>query len=152
MDFIRPPCRSAVDDFRVALCFHLVRLSLLGFLMPRRFQFSLRTLLILTTLCAPLFGLLGRLSYRAEKQRRAVETLWKSGATICFDEDLGILQWRNRVIEVRIANPISDSDVEALRALDGLELVDCYGMDATKLRAALPNCRIESDGAYAASE
>jgi len=123
----------------------------------RRFQFRLRTVLILTAVIAVS---LAWCSWKAEKQRRAVETLEKRGATIYYgDSDIRVifwnpkpwfLHWQLRVTEVDLLGQVSDSDIEALQALDGLKQVTANFGDETRLRTALPNCKFEGQGAYAA--
>ncbi|MCE9553694.1 MAG: hypothetical protein K8T91_10030 [Planctomycetes bacterium] len=53
--------------------------------MPCRFQFSLRTLLIVTTVCASLFAVLARWSYKAQQQREAVEALQGKMCLVKYD-------------------------------------------------------------------
>ncbi|MCE9546192.1 MAG: hypothetical protein K8T25_11815 [Planctomycetia bacterium] len=57
---------------------------------PRRrwFQFSLRTLFILTTLAAILFASLSWWSYKARQQREAVASLRAAGAIVMYDFQL----------------------------------------------------------------
>jgi len=51
----------------------------------RWFQFSLRTLLIVTTVCAALFGILARWSYKARQQRDAVAALGEPWGYVTYD-------------------------------------------------------------------
>ncbi|MCE9548502.1 MAG: hypothetical protein K8T25_23755 [Planctomycetia bacterium] len=57
---------------------------------PKRrwFQFSLRTLFLVTTLDAILFALLGWWSYKARQQREAVAALEKVGGTVSYNYSL----------------------------------------------------------------
>ena len=119
---------------------------------PRRFQFSLRTVLIvMAVLAVPL----GWWSWKVERQRRAVENLENRGAYVSYngdwlttgDEAPRLLHWRYRVFAVRFFQSPTDADILDLQALDGLETVD-FTTDSTateaRLLRALPNCKVRA--------
>ncbi|MCE9544689.1 MAG: hypothetical protein K8T25_04110 [Planctomycetia bacterium] len=117
---------------------------------PKRpFQFSLRTLLIVMAVAAVPISWF---SYKADRQRRAVEALRKSGATVAYRNinsttDPPLAHWRYRVISVWLSRSPTESDVAALQALDGLELVLLMNEPEEKLarlRLALPRCRVQT--------
>lgn len=125
--------------------------------MPR-FQFSLRTLLLTTAVVAlPLSWW----SWKAERQRRAVAELRKSGAYIVYNipsvaatknthRAEGVppfVDWRYKPIQVSLYQPPSDDDMAALQELDELECVSTYTVlnedDVHRLKTAIPKCRVE---------
>ena len=112
--------------------------------MPRRFQFSLRTLLILTTICA--IGL-GWWSHKARQQREAVARLNKHGS-IAYDFELAYLNpagtsslrppywpawlvntmgvdYFANVSRVNLSNSsVTDADLSCLKAFRSLDILD----------------------------
>lgn len=130
---------------------------------PRRFrwrrpvQFRLRTLLIVMAIAAVA---LGWWSYKAERQRRAVDVLYKSGAWVAYTGPIrhalrgrshftrtfepATVHWLYRVNAVWLVQPASDNEIAALRALDGpVRLICAPEIDDFRLRTELPNCTIE---------
>lgn len=126
--------------------------------MRRFLQYRLRTLLILMlALAVPL----GWWSYKAERQRKAVNALWKSGAGIDYDHNFTggdphptLAHWRYQVKTVWLQPPVSDSDIEALQTLDGLKKVflefnkgadkDRVAREVHRVKAALPEAFVMS--------
>ena len=118
-------------------------------------QYRLRTLLILTTICATWVAWW---SYKADKQRRAVATLAKSGALvmytrhgILFDnvnglENHALIDFFDTASFLWLTRYPSDADIAALQSLDSLRNVSTLYVrrrraeDAVRLHEALPNC------------
>ncbi len=122
-----------------------------GYFTMRRFQFSLRTaLIVMAVLTVPL----GWWSWKAERQRQAVVTLEARGATVIYKGQHSLarplpylVDWWYRVRLVQLTEEPADADIAALKVLDGLEevLVDEFERDGKRLKAALPGCRVIQD-------
>ncbi|MCE9554825.1 MAG: hypothetical protein K8T91_15835 [Planctomycetes bacterium] len=112
--------------------------------MPR-FQFRIRTVFILVTACAILFALLGSWwGYKAEKQRKVMEALNnRPGVHVHYANG-----WR--AIEAWFETRASDDDIRALQELDGLKEVTALFDDEARFRGALPNCKFDGHGLFAA--
>ncbi len=130
---------------------------------PPRFQFNLRTLLILATVCAALFALMARWSYNARQQRVAVEAIWATEGLVTYDfeenhsgitsppywpkwlvDALGVDYFAN-VVEVELRS--LDIDLTVLRPLPKLRRVYLYGDhfsddDRNRTQKTLPTCDV----------
>lgn len=119
----------------------------------RLLQFRIRTLFILMAVLAVL---LGWWSWKAERQRRAVEYLENREAGIGYQSNMPnygffrndrplLVDWRYGVRFVGLHQDPTDADIAALQALAGLEEVRVERsllIDEKRLRDALPACKI----------
>jgi hypothetical protein len=119
----------------------------------RRFQFSLRTLLIAVLALGFMLGLLGSRVLRARRQRKAIEALTGQGASVMYDYEsaaverqeaprLPVPQWLCAVFGVDFfadvvfvgKGPSSDlgqGDLGYLKAFPDLEELQLYQSDVT---------------------
>ena len=92
-------------------------------------------MILMAVIAAPL----GWWSWNVERQRRAVESLHKSGAWIYYKDG-------GKVNAVKLDSEPANSDIKALQALDGLERVFLPSSNnEAKVRAALPNCMVTTE-------
>ncbi|MCE9543933.1 MAG: hypothetical protein K8T25_00180 [Planctomycetia bacterium] len=114
----------------------------------RWFQFSLRTLLILTTVSAVGFAWLGWWSHKARQQRAAVAAFIQAGGSVGYDISsdrfkqpvywpVWLIQDRSidyfvsvNLVELRNAK-VTDSGLEHLKGLTGLRRLDLDGTQIT---------------------
>ncbi|MCE9552954.1 MAG: hypothetical protein K8T91_06200 [Planctomycetes bacterium] len=126
----------------------------------RWFQFSLRALLILTTICAVLLGLLARVTYKGQQQLAAIEMLEAAGAEMYFGQfsvretkqhpnpDLSIrfIWFWYGPAEVMLRNAAGDKELAALKSLGKLEIIYVSRKlpgEKDRLRKEFPGLRVE---------
>ncbi|MCH8149518.1 MAG: hypothetical protein IH987_16295 [Planctomycetes bacterium] len=116
----------------------------------RKWQFSLRTLLVVLTVLCVFFGWLGWKVHRVNEQKKLVEWVREMGGAVHryyyqFDED----GKRFRTQEISGVD-LADSQVSNLTPLAGLKNLEWLDLNRTQvseeqveeLRQALPNCFI----------
>jgi hypothetical protein len=141
--------------------------------MAKRFQFRLRTLLIVTTVVAVTAGWLGRWIERNRRQSEIVEAITSSGGYVYFDYErwgkgwthgpngpgwLRSLLGENVFSEVDCVGlsdtSVSDADLPGIeKSMKELGHVTTLDVARTKisaggakrLKAALPNCQVLTD-------
>lgn len=124
----------------------------------RRFQYSLRALLVVMLTACVAASCLGVKLHEVRQQQRAVEMIQKLGGTVWFNEytykapDLGRLSkpgFADRVVVVRMDDAqVSETVLEHLRGLPRLEmlLIKTAHPSAERmfmLQRALPNCNVQ---------
>jgi len=117
----------------------------------RWFQFSIRTLLIVTALSAPLLGLFAHWSHKAQQQRAAVEAIRATGGAVMYDYHKRNLDsppyWPKRLVDtlgtdyfatvklvgwgVHYGNlentPATDDALKPLESLPGVRELELFG-------------------------
>lgn len=128
--------------------------------MRRWFQFSLRALLILTTICAVLLGLLARVTYQGRQQLAAIETLEAVGAEMYYGQfsvretkqhpnpglSIHFIWFWYGPTEVMLRNAAADQELAALKSLGKLEIIYVSRKlpgEKDRLRKELPHLRVE---------
>ena len=134
----------------------------------RWFQYSLRTLLILTTVCAIAFAWLGWWSHQVRQQREAVKMVRTAGGNVEYDSyrgprwviDLLGADYCCNVVRVRFGynfrrqrpeDRVTDDALRQLQSLSSLnyvQLPNATNEEVARLKQALPGCRIETAISY----
>jgi len=113
----------------------------------RWFQFSLRSLLIFTMICAVACGLLGKRMEQKRKEREGVEAILRLGGTVRYDyqegngkppgpdwlRDLAGKDFFSAVVEVRLlGNPkVTDAELAHLEEMPQLQVLNIFATNVT---------------------
>lgn len=99
----------------------------------RMLQYRLRTLLILSTILAALFGLLGRWTYKAYHQRQIVAAIHSAGGSVSYDvprywpkwlvDAMGVDHFANVRGVNLIGTTVTNADLERIRELTKLNVL-----------------------------